>query len=267
MNNSDSEIKIRNLSKIYEGTGEKKETVALKDVSLDINKGEFFSIIGPSGCGKSTLLHIIAGLIEKTDGEILREGKTIDRPSAERGVVFQELGLFPWMTVKENVSYGLRLRDIPKEKIDERVSNYLDAVGLEEFEDSYIHQLSGGMKARVGLVRSLANDPEILLMDEPFGGLDEITKEILQEELESLWEDTGKTIIFVTHDIEEATFLSDRIGVMTNRPGSFRDIVDVDLDRSRRDKYGDRSEEEFVRFKRDIGSILKEEGKKSMDLG
>jgi len=264
MSEVNPKISVKNLNKIYKENS--KKVVALKDVSLDIKEGEFFSIVGPSGCGKSTLLHIIAGLIEKTSGEVYEEGKKIREPSANRGVVFQELGLFPWMTVKENVSYGLRLKNVEKEKRNKRVRDFLKTVGLEKFENSYIRQLSGGMKARVALVRSLANDPNILLMDEPFGGLDEITKEILQEELERLWEETGKTIVFITHDIEEAAFLSDRIGVMTSRPGSFRDIVEVDLGRSRRDKFKDRSKEEFTKFKKDIGSILKEEGKKSMEI-
>ncbi|OKY77885.1 MAG: ABC-type nitrate/sulfonate/bicarbonate transport system ATPase component [Candidatus Methanohalarchaeum thermophilum] len=264
MEKGSPKIEISDLDKVYRQAEE--ETVALRDVSLDIKEGEFFSIIGPSGCGKSTLLHIIAGLVDKTNGEVKQDGEPINKPSAERGVVFQELGLFPWMTVKENVAYGLKLSNNDKKEIKRTVNNYLSAVGLEKFKDSFIHQLSGGMKARVALVRSLANDPKVLLMDEPFGGLDEITKEILQEELERLWEDTEKTIIFITHDIEEATFLSDRIGVMTNRPGSFRDISEVNLERPRRDKYPDRSKEEFIRFKKDIGSILKEEGKQSMNI-
>ncbi|MBB5148286.1 MULTISPECIES: ABC transporter ATP-binding protein [Ureibacillus] len=223
------------LQNVYKTFSKKNhsETVALEDVSLSIKRGEFISLLGPSGCGKSTLLNIIAGLEKETSGQVLINGSPITGPGNDRIVVFQESGLFPWMTVLENVMYGLLIKKVPKEEAKMRAMNWIQKVHLGKFADRSPHELSGGMKQRVAIARALVMDPEILLMDEPFAALDEQTRMVLHQELETLWRETGKTVIFVTHNIREAVVLSDRIVLMKTRPGGIKNIFSVQAARPR----------------------------------
>lgn len=225
-------ILLQNVHKTFSKKNHSK-TVALEDVSLSIKRGEFVSLLGPSGCGKSTLLNIIAGLEKETSGKVLVNGAPITGPGIDRIVVFQESGLFPWMTVLENVMYGLLIKKVPKNEAKERAMNWIQKVHLGKFADRSPHELSGGMKQRVAIARALVMDPEILLMDEPFAALDEQTRMVLHHELETLWRETGKTIIFVTHNIREAVILSDRIVLMKTRPGGIKNIFPVQAARPR----------------------------------
>jgi len=225
-------ILLQNVHKTFSKKNHSK-TVALEDVSLSIKRGEFVSLLGPSGCGKSTLLNIIAGLEKETSGKVLVNGAPITGPGIDRIVVFQESGLFPWMTVLENVMYGLLIKKVPKNEAKERAMNWIQKVHLGKFADRSPHELSGGMKQRVAIARALVMDPEILLMDEPFAALDEQTRMVLHHELETLWRETGKTIIFVTHNIREAVVLSDRIVLMKTRPGGIKNIFPVQAARPR----------------------------------
>ena len=219
-------IRIRELQKTF------GSLVAVDRVSVDIEPGEFFVIVGPSGCGKTTLLRILAGLETATAGIIEVDTPAgSDRPA--NSMVFQGESIFPWMTVWNNAAYGLRMRDAPAAIIKERVGHYLDATGLSRFADYYPHQLSGGMKQRVSIARAFANDPEILLMDEPFSALDAQNKVLLQEELLRIWEEQKKTVVFITHSVDEAVFLGDRIMVMTAQPGRVKSLVPVPLPRPR----------------------------------
>lgn len=224
-------LDVQNVSKVY-GEGE-TAVKALDDVSLDVDDQEFISILGPSGCGKSTLLRIIDGLLEPTSGKILIDGEEVVKSGQDRGMVFQSFNLFPWRTVLENVAFGLEIAGYSSQEQREIASEYVEMVGLGDFKDAYPKELSGGMQQRVGLARALAIDPEILLMDEPFGALDAQTRELMQIELLKIWSEYQKTSVFVTHDIEEAIFLSDRVVVLTDRPGTIHEIVDVPFDRPR----------------------------------
>lgn len=207
------------------------EVVALGDVSVSIREGEFFCIVGPSGCGKTTLLRILAGLEEHTTGRISMLRRDSTRPW--NTMVFQEQSVFPWMTVYQNVAYGLRIRRLPKQERHEITETWIRKIGLQGFEKNYPHQLSGGMKQRVAIARAFANDPEFLLMDEPFANLDEQTKIVMQQELISLWESNRKTVVFITHSIDEAILLGDRIMMLTAHPGSVKGIYDVNFPRPR----------------------------------
>jgi NitT/TauT family transport system ATP-binding protein len=211
-------ISISGLSKSFIENGQS----VLKDVDLTLQKGEFFILLGPSGCGKSTLLSIIAGFIEKTSGELVVDHQEVNKPGRNRGVVFQQAdaALFPWLTVKENVEFGLKMKKTPKHVRDEVSARFIELVGLKGHEGKFPSELSGGMKQRVQLARVLANDPDILLMDEPFGALDAMTRRMMQTELVRIWKETNKTVIFVTHDIQEALLLGERIGVMSVGPAS-----------------------------------------------
>jgi NitT/TauT family transport system ATP-binding protein len=206
---------------------------ALSDVSLDIQPGEFISVLGPSGCGKSTMLRLIAGLIKPSDGQAFQDGTEIRGPSKHVGVVFQDANLLPWKSIFENVCLPGLVQHLPKEQYEARARLLMAMVGLENFHDSYPHQLSGGMRQRAGIARGLLHDPGILLMDEPFGALDAMTREQMNLELMRIWEETGKTVLFITHSISEAIFLADRVVVMTPRPGKIAEIVDVDIPRPR----------------------------------
>jgi len=210
-----------------------EEFVALEDFTLSIGDGEFVAIVGPSGCGKSTLLDIISGLTRPRSGEIHIDGKLVKGPALDRGFIMQGYALLPWRTVMKNISYGLEVKGVPRGKRGPICQKYIDLVGLTGFEDRYPNELSGGMKQRVAIARSLAYDPEVLLMDEPLAAVDAQTRESLQDELLRIWEKTGKTIIFVTHSIEEAVLLADRVVVMTSRPGRIRKILEIDLPRPR----------------------------------
>jgi NitT/TauT family transport system ATP-binding protein len=218
-------LTIENLNKTYISHG--SETSALVDINLQIEEGEFVCLLGPSGCGKSTLLKIIAGLIPATSGRIAINGRSVSSPGPERAVVFQDYALFPWMSVRDNVEFGLEARKIPAAERREASRGLLKVVGLSDFADRFPHQLSGGMKQRVSIARALAVDPSLLLMDEPFGALDAQTRQLLQDELLRIWREYRKTVVFVTHSIEEAIYLSDRIVVMTARPGRVKQIVMV----------------------------------------
>ena len=206
---------------------------ALRDVNFGVREGEFVCIVGSSGAGKTTLFRIIAGLEEATSGTVRLDGEPVEGPGTDRGMVFQEYGLFPWRTVLGNVTFGLEQRDMSKAARRERAEAMIDLVGLGEFADSYPKELSGGMKQRVGIARALAVDPEILLMDEPFGSVDAQTKGRLHGELLDVWRETGKTVLFVTHDVDEAVTLADKVVVLTGSPGSVHEVVDVELDRPR----------------------------------
>ena len=231
--------------------------MALSNFSLDIAQGEFVSIVGPSGCGKSTFLNIVLGLIEPASGAVQLNGTRISGPGQERAMVFQEFGLLPWRSVTANVELGLELKGIPSAKRAARAKELINLVGLEGFENHYPHELSGGMKQRVGLARALATEPEVLLMDEPFAALDAQTRDLMQSELLQIWERSKKTVLFVTHSIEEAAYLSDRVIVMTARPGRTKDVIQIDLPRPR--DYEMRLTPKFNEIKLRIWEVLREE--------
>jgi NitT/TauT family transport system ATP-binding protein len=239
------QVSIENIRLEFKTAG--KSIVALEDVSLVVPDKQFAVIVGPSGCGKSSLLDIVAGLRRPTAGQCLVDGNPVSKPGRQRGMVFQNYSLFPWLTVQKNVEFGLRLRNVPEKQRVETARAYLDAVGLTGFENSFPTQLSGGMKQRVAIARAMANDPEVLLMDEPFGALDSQTRTVMQQLLLKVWEKDSKTVIFVTHDIEEALFLGDIIYVMSARPGRFVDRITVPLPRPRR--YELFSTPEFLELK------------------
>ncbi|GAA0545243.1 ABC transporter ATP-binding protein [Halorubrum ejinorense] len=241
---AEASVALDGVGKTYGGDGEEGSVRALDDVSFSVADGEFVCLVGPSGCGKTTLFRIVAGLIEATDGRVLLDGTPVTGPTTEMGVVFQEYHLFPWLTVEENVGFGLERSDRSPVERERRVDEMLDLVGLTEFRDAYPKSLSGGMKQRVAIARSLAVDPNLLLMDEPFGAVDAQTREMLQRELLDVWASTGKTVLFVTHDVAEAVTLADRIVVMAAEPGRVREIVDVDAERPR--ERGDPTFAEYV---------------------
>ncbi len=238
--------------------------VAVDDVSFAVRENEFTVIVGPSGCGKSSLLYLIAGLYEPTAGTIQMAGKPVDGPGADRGMVFQSFTLFPWLTVRENVAFGLKRKSMPAAQAQPIVDRYLRDVGLLEFADAYPKQLSGGMKQRVALARSMANDPKILLMDEPFGSLDSQTRHVMQELLLNIWEQQHKTVLFVTHDIDEAILLGDRVIVMTARPGRIKRDIPIALPRPRHPDIV--LAPEFLAIKRQILDLLHEEVRRSLGL-
>ncbi|QIO23384.1 ABC transporter ATP-binding protein [Haloarcula sp. JP-L23] len=225
-------VRIDGVGKQYDST--QGPVQALDDVSFDVQAGEFVCIVGPSGCGKTTLFRIIAGLEAPTSGTVSLDGDPVDGPGPDLGLVFQEYHLFPWRTVAGNVGFGLEKNGaVDSAERQRRVQELIDLVGLDGFEDSYPRDLSGGMKQRVALARALAVDPGLLLMDEPFGAVDAQTKKMLQDELLDIWTETGKTVLFVTHDVEEAVKLADRVVVMAKEPGRIREIVDIDIERPR----------------------------------
>jgi NitT/TauT family transport system ATP-binding protein len=207
--------------------------LALDHINLEVKAGEFLCIVGPSGCGKSTLLHLIAGLHQQTSGQVLIDGKQVQGPGTDRILIFQELGLFPWLTVGQNVEFGMKMKGISKAEREEKTRYYLRLVHLSQFKDSYTHQLSGGMRQRVALARALATEPDVLLMDEPFAALDAQTRDLLHDELERIWAETGRTIIFVTHNVREAIRLGDRVALLTFRPGRVKREFSIDLPRPR----------------------------------
>lgn len=220
-------IVIKDLSKTYHST--KGDVVALNHVDLEIGDNEFVCIVGPSGCGKSTLLNILAGLEPYEDGSVTMNGRSIIGPGNDRGVIFQQYALFPWLTVRDNIAFGLKYKGYNKKKAAEVTERYMEMVDLKEFADSYPKELSGGMKQRVAIARGYAISPDVLLMDEPFGALDAQTRAQLQEDLLRTWEKERKTCFFITHDVEEAVLLSQRVVIMSARPGRVKEIVDIDL--------------------------------------
>lgn len=251
-------IELRNIQKTFRWTAKGKQHVvpALGGVDFEIRPNEFLSIIGPSGCGKTTLLRIIASLASADQGQVLVDGREVVKPGPERAMVFQAFGLFPWKTVLDNVKFPLTLRKMPDKEVTERAREQLRKVGLEKFESSHPHQLSGGMQQRVGLARALATEPDILLMDEPFGAIDAQTREFMQEELMKLWAETQKTVVFITHDLDEAVLLSDRILVLSRGPGTVRRVVDVDLPRPRWE-YDVRARPAFAEVRNEIWQLLR----------
>jgi NitT/TauT family transport system ATP-binding protein len=223
---------LRGISLSYQ-SNHGSRLLALDDINLKVSPGEFVCVVGPSGCGKSTLLHLIAGLHSPTSGNVLVDDKLVDGPGTDRILIFQELGLFPWLTVGANVEFGMKMKGIPKAERREKIQYYLRLVHLSQFKDSYTHQLSGGMRQRVALARALATEPDVLLMDEPFAALDAQTRDLLHDELERIWAETGRTIIFVTHNVREAVRLGDRVVLFTFRPGRVKREITIDLPRPR----------------------------------
>ena len=239
-----------------------RPVVALSDVSLEVRAREFLALLGPSGCGKSTLLYLVGGFLPTEAGRILVEGRPVSAPGPDRGIVFQHFALFPWKTVRANVLYGLERRRMPRNEREKRAQAFIDLVGLRGFEDSYPSQLSGGMKQRTAIARTLAFDPNILLMDEPFGALDAQTRLLMQTELLNIWKRTPKTVIFVTHDVQEAVYLAERVVVMSARPGHIKAIVET--------KFGERDpgitrSKEFVEKVDEIWNLVREEAIKAQE--
>lgn len=255
---STAKLSVQGVTKVFEGEGE--QVVALDGVSFDIGEKEFVSIIGTSGCGKSTMLTIIAGLDEATEGEVLLDGHEVTGPGRDRGVVFQTYTLFPWMTVQKNVEFALRGS---KQECTEVAREHLELVGLEQFADAYPRQLSGGMRQRVAIARSLSYKPEVLLMDEPFGALDAQTRQLMQELLMRIWEEHKLTVLFITHDIDEAVFLSDRVLVMTARPGQIKKDIQIGVDRPR--VFEALSTPEFFEYKAELLEQVRSESLRTAD--
>ena len=245
-------MKIDNLRVVYRT--DDKETVAVENFTLDVKTGELVSIVGPSGCGKTTILRSIAGLLQPTSGTILMGDKECVGPGSDRGMVFQDFALFPWRTVLQNVEFGMEVAGVPKEERRERATKYIKAVGLERFAESRIHELSGGMKQRVGIARALVMHPAMILMDEPFGALDAQTRNIMQEQLVKIIQRSERTILFVTHSVDEALYLSDRVVILSKRPSSIYKIIDVPWERPR-----DRTNPEFTQLRKDILAYLEDQ--------
>ena len=248
-------VSIQGVEKRYKTRN--GEVVALNGVDFDIQENEFICVIGPSGCGKSTLLNIIAGLLEPTAGQVIVDGKKVEGTGTDRGVVFQQYALFPWLTVRKNVEFGLKLKGMDKAQRDATVEKYLKMVELEKFADSYPKELSGGMKQRVAIARAYAMNPSVLLMDEPFGALDAQTITQLQTELLKTWEEEHKTCFFVTHDIEEAIVLATRVVIMSARPGRIKEVVDIDIPYPRDQET--KMSERFIELKNHIWSQVYQE--------
>jgi NitT/TauT family transport system ATP-binding protein len=246
------QLHIEGVGKIF--GSDSTEVVALKDINLSIMAGEFVCLLGPSGCGKSTLLNAIAGFSLPTCGRIVANGAEVVVPGTDRAMVFQEYALFPWMTVAANISFGLEIKKIPTAEIIEKVETLLEKLQLREFSDRFPKDLSGGMRQRVAIARALALDSPILLMDEPFGALDALTRKSLQEELLRIWMEFKKTIVFVTHSIEESIYLADRIVVMTFRPGTIKQVVPIDLSRPR-----DVASNRFITIQKQLSQMVMEE--------
>ena len=240
-----------------------EQFTAVDDVSFSVKAGEFLVVVGPSGCGKSTLLDLLAGLTKPTSGRILLDGKPITGPGMDRGVVFQQYALFPWRTALENVEFGLELRKLQPKERREVARSFLDLVGLSGFEHRHPHELSGGMKQRVAIARSLAYDPDVLLMDEPFAALDQQTREILQGEVARIWLASKKTIVFITHGIDEAVCLGERVAIMTSRPGRIKTIIDIPESL----KYGEdvRSRPEYGAVRHEVWSGLRDEVQRAQE--
>lgn len=253
-------VALEEISLSYRTTSGER-LLALDQINLEVRPGEFLCVVGPSGCGKSTLLHLIAGLEPQTSGRVLVDGKPVAGPGTDRILIFQELGLFPWLTVGGNVEFGLKMKNVPKAEREEKVQHLLRLVQLLKFRDSYIHQLSGGMRQRVALARALATEPDVLLMDEPFAALDAQTRDLLHDELERIWVETGCTIIFVTHNVREAARLGDRVVLLTFRPGRVKQEFAVNLPRPRHMEHPD-----VTRKARDILDCLREEINKSLEV-
>ncbi len=245
-------LKVKSLGKTFET--QKRETVALKDINFETHRREFLCIVGPSGCGKSTLIRILAGLETQTSGEVLLQGKPVNGPGRDRGMAFQGYTLFPWLTVKRNVMFGLEVNNAGRLEAETQALQWLQLIGLEKFADAYPHQLSGGMKQRVAIARALANQPRILLMDEPFGALDAQTRARMQAHLLEIWRKIDITIVFITHDLDEAIYLADRILVLKPHPGEVQELIEVPVPRPRQmDQF---ISEEFLATKARLEELI-----------
>ena len=253
---TDGRVTVSNLKKVYGEADER--TTAVEDFSFEIEAGEFLSVVGPSGCGKSTLLYLIAGFLDPTSGTVAVDGEPIDGPGTDRGVVFQDYALFPWRTVEGNTTYGLEEAGVPESEREAIAERYIEMMDLDGFEEKYPEELSGGMRQRVSLARTLAYDPAILLMDEPFGALDRPLRESLQDHLLDIWRDLEKTVVFITHDVEEAVYLSERVLIMTRHPGTKKAMTEVDLDRSK-GREAIVTSDAFTRTKNAVWRSLREE--------
>ncbi len=258
-----AEVQLHNVAVRF-GSNVATQITALDGLDLVIPEGQFAVIVGPSGCGKSSCLDLVAGLNAATEGKSTIDGVTIEKPGPERGMVPQNYSLFPWLTVQKNVEFGLDLAKVSKSEREKRASHYVEAVGLSAFKNSYPSQLSGGMKQRVAIARALAVDPEVLLMDEPFGALDSQTRAVMQELLLKIWQEERKTVLFITHDIDEALFLGDVVYVMSARPGRIMDTIPVKIDRPR--DYSVTTSPEFVELKKRIMSSLHDEVDKALAM-
>ncbi|EGO64375.1 ABC transporter ATP-binding protein [Acetonema longum] len=250
---------VENVSKTF--NADRHTVTALENTNFTVQANQFITILGPSGCGKSTILKVIAGLEDPSGGQVILDGRQIHGPGKDRGMVFQSYTLFPWLTVKENIEFGLDVAGKSKAERTEVSQYYLEKIGLKGFEEAYPRSLSGGMKQRVAIARALANDPQVLLMDEPFGALDAQTRTVMQELLLDVWEESHKTILFVTHDVDEAIFMGDVVYVMTARPGKIKAAIDVPLDRPR--KYDVKVSDIFVDIKKELLELIREESWKA----
>jgi NitT/TauT family transport system ATP-binding protein len=247
-------LEVSGVRKVFQLEDSREPIVALERFDLAVDDGEFVCLLGPSGCGKSTLLHIVAGFVRPTAGQVTLDGVGVTGPGRDRGVVFQDHALFPWFRVGQNVEFGLKMAGLSRREREPIADRYLDLVGLRAFRAAYPKELSGGMKQRVAIARALAGDPKILLMDEPFGALDALTRRLMQDEVGKIWAATGKTIVFVTHAIEESLLLADRVVVMSPRPGRIKAVLAVPLGRPRSDVAPD-----FVALKAEIQELLRGE--------
>lgn len=253
-------IDVRRLHAGYHKLREKVKLTALSDVSLQVCRGEFVALVGPSGCGKTTFVNVIAGLVAPWEGDVLVDGHRITGPGPDRAMVFQDYALMPWRTVYDNIRFGIQFQrqKLPKPELKARIDRYISLVGLEGFEESYPHELSGGMKQRVGIARALVSEPQVLLADEPFGAVDAMTREAMQGEMERFIEKTRQTVVFITHSIDEAIALADRVVVVSQRPGRFKEIVNVDLPRPRYD-YDVKAHPRTTELREHVWELLKDE--------
>ncbi len=266
-----AQIDLRGVTKDFvvrptKGQPQARILRALDDVTLEVPSGQFLTLVGPSGSGKTTLLDLLGGLSRPTSGQVLVDGHEVSGPGLDRGIVFQQYALFPWRTALANVAFGLEQQGLSRRERTERAREHLALVGLEGFEERYPHELSGGMKQRVAIARSLAYQPGILLMDEPFAALDAQTREQLQDELLRIWRTTGTTVVFITHGIEEAVYLGQRVAVLSSRPGRLKELVDIDLG----DRTADsdlRSDPRFVRYRHELWALLHDEVRRAQAAG
>jgi ABC-type nitrate/sulfonate/bicarbonate transport system ATPase subunit len=258
-------LSIREVSRTFPGVRGGPATRALETTSLDVAENDFIALLGPSGCGKSTLLRIVAGLDRPTTGEVRLDGAPVTAPGPDRGMVFQSYTLFPWLTVRENICFGLREKGMPVAEQHRIAAEFVDRVGLKGFENHYPKMLSGGMQQRTALARALANDPKILLLDEPFGALDHQTRALMQELLLAIWEADRKTVLFVTHDIDEAVFMANRVAVMSARPGHIKCDLAIELPHPRH--YTVKTTPEFSRYKAELTEQIRAESIKTVALG
>ncbi|MGW4633204.1 ABC transporter ATP-binding protein [Nocardia sp. NPDC004415] len=264
MSSTAVKLALQGVGKQFAVRGSAERFTAIDDISIEVGAGEFLVLVGPSGSGKSTLLDLLGGLSTPSSGRILLDGAPISGPGLDRGVVFQQYALLPWRTARANIQFGLEAKGVPRKERKAIADHYLELVGLTGFGDRYPHELSGGMKQRVAIARSLAFDPEVLLMDEPFAALDAQTRESLQDELLRIWEATGKTILFITHGIDEAVYLGQRVAVLTSRPGRIKAVIDIDIARG-----GDidvRSSEQFREYRHRIWTELQSEVSRAQQL-